>query len=90
MPEKTVTFEERSRNLRKNGEVVGQTDRVYDVTGHKVSFQEVVVSGDLTGDVSYNGRTLRIVRVDTMIGLEVTQSGVRGPVWKGVDCDVVV
>jgi len=89
MPEKPLSVTGGNRELRKDGGVVGETDRVYQVTGASVTFDEVLVKGDLSGDLTYNGRRLRVVRVDTMIGLEIGPSGARGPMWKAVECQVL-
>ncbi len=89
MPEKSVSFEPPTNEIRRSGAVVGITDRVYTMTGSTVTFDEILVKGDLSGDLEYNGRKLRVTRVDTMIGLEVGISGARGPVWKRVECQLL-
>jgi hypothetical protein len=89
MPEKPVRFEAPTNELRKQGQVVGTTDRVYEITGDRVLIAEVLVRGDLSGELEYNGRRLRIVGVHTITGLKVTLEGARGPVWEGVECEVV-
>lgn len=80
-----------STELRVNGKVVGLTDKVYSIEGKTVRFDEILVRGDLTeGDLEYNGHHLRIVRVEAVIGLLVGAGGPpRGPVWRGVECEVV-
>ncbi|MGB3904742.1 MAG: hypothetical protein WBB22_07445 [Anaerolineae bacterium] len=65
------------------------TDRIYSIDGPSVTFDDVLVMGDLSGELLYNDLKLRVVRVDTIIGLEVGSHGARGPVWKGVECEVV-
>lgn len=82
-------FQEPSCELRKNGEVVGLTDRHYPISGDKVTFAQVIVKGDLSGDLEYNGKRLRIVRTERAIGLKVTQAGAIGPVWEIVQCEVL-
>jgi hypothetical protein len=89
MPEEPVRFDAPTNELRRGRQVVGTTDHVYDVAGDRVVFAEVLVRGDLSGELEYNGRRLRVTRVDTIIGLEVTLQGARGPVWKGVECEVL-
>jgi len=89
MPEAKISFIPQSRELLKSGQVVGLTDRVYPITGSSVTLDEVLVKGDLSGELEYNGRKLKIVRVDTTIGLLVDLGGARGPVWKGVECQVL-
>ena len=87
MPEKQVSFEAPTNELKKAGIVVGLTDRVYAISGPSVTFDEVVVKGDLSGELVYNGISLQITGVDTVIGLEVGPMGARGPLWKGVVCE---
>jgi hypothetical protein len=89
MPEKPVRFDAPTNELRKGGQVVGTTDRVYVITGDRVVFAEVLVRGDLSGEIEYGGRRLRVTRVDTIIGLKVSLEGARGPVWEGVECEVL-
>ena len=89
MPEERISFTPQSRELLKSGKVVGLTDRVYPIIGPNVIFDEVLVKGDLSGELEYNGKRLRIVRADTIIGLLVDMGGARGPVWKGVECQVL-
>jgi hypothetical protein len=89
MPKRPISFEPRTSDLTRSGKVVGITDRVYQLTGSTVTFDEILVKGDLSGELAYNGTKLRVVAVDTMIGLEVGASGARGPVWKHVTCEVL-
>lgn len=89
MPEERISLTPQSRELLKSGKVVGLTDRVYPITGSNVTFDEVLVKGDLSGEFEYNGKRLRIVRADAIIGLLVDMGGARGPVWKGVECQVL-
>ena len=89
MPEKRVSFDQRKPEIYSSGKLVGITDRVYEIGGQTITFDDVLVKGDLSGELEYNGVKLRIVRVHTIIGLEVGMQGARGPVWKGVECQVV-
>lgn len=68
---------------------MGLTDRVYDISGPTVTFEEVSLKGDLSGELEYNGRRLQVVWVDTTVGLLVGPGGARGPVWQGVECEVL-
>lgn len=88
MPNSPLTFNPSSAKIVKGGEVVGLTDRVYELAGNEVVFDEVLVKGDLSGDLDYNDHQIRVVRVDTAVGMLVDDRGVRGPVWKGVVCEV--
>ena len=88
MPDEHISLSAPSAELRKGGAVVGITDLVYPIEGDHVTFADVLVRGDLSGELDYNGRTLVVERVDTIIGMEVTVSGPRGPVWKGVECRI--
>lgn len=89
MPKSPVSFAPRNTEIRKAGTVVGVTDRVYPINGDNVTFEDVLVKGDLSGELEYNGRKLRVVRVHTVIGLEIAGQGPRGPVWKHVECQVI-
>ena len=89
MPKSRVSFQPPSTEIRKAGASVGTTDRIYQLGGRTVSFDEVLVKGDLSGELEYNGQRIRIVHVDTIIGLELTMQGARGPVWKKVRAEVL-
>ena len=89
MPEERISFSHPSTELLKSGNVVGLTDRVYPITGSSVTFDEILVKGDLSGVLEYNGKNLRIVRADVITGLLVDMRGARGPVWQGVECEVL-
>ena len=89
MPMKKVEFDQPTAEILRQGAVVGTTDRIYPIEGDSVTFDDVLVRGDLSGELLYNGHRLRVVYVDTIIGLEVGPYGARGPVWKGVECEVV-
>lgn len=92
MPDTPLSFDRPSNEIRSSGKVVGITDRIYDINdidGQSVTFDDVLIRGDLSGELEYNGIKLRVTRVDTIIGLEIGPYGPRGPVWKGVECKVV-
>lgn len=89
MPEAPLSFRPMSAEIVKSGTVVGLTDRIYDVGKAEVVFDEVLIKGDLPGDLNYNGHTIRVVRVDMAVGMLVDGRGARGPVWKGVVCEVI-
>ncbi len=89
MPESPISFDQPSNEIRQGGKIVGLTDRIYPISGETVTFDDVIVRGDLSGELEYNGRRLQVVRVDEIIGLEVGPQGPRGPVWKGVQCQVL-
>ena len=89
MPDRPLSFDKPSNEIRSAGIVVGITDRIYDIDGPMVTFNEVLVRGDLSGELEYNSFKLRVVRVNTIIGLEIGPQGPRGPVWRGVECEVI-
>jgi len=94
MPDTALSFDKPKPEIRSSGKVVGITDRIYDIQGQTVVFDDVLVRGDLSGELEYNGRKLRVTHVNTIIGLEIVVSsqgskGPRGPVWKGVECKVI-
>lgn len=72
-----------------NGIVVGLTDRIYSPDDSQPFFDEIFVKGDLSGPLEYNGVRIKIVRVNTLVGLEVSRNGPRGPLWKGVEYEVL-
>jgi len=71
------------------GNVVGETDRLYEVSGDEVMFDEVLVKGSIGDKVWYNGQSLAVVSIASQIGLLVDGRGARGPVMHGVRCKVV-
>ena len=89
MPNVSVSFDKPSREIHGSGRVVAITDRVYEINGQSVTFGDVLVKGDLSGELEYNGVKLRVTQVDTIIGLEIGPHGPRGPIWKGVECRVI-
>jgi hypothetical protein len=89
MPEHSVSLAPPSQEIRQGGKVVGITDRIYPIDGDSVTFNDVLIRGDLSGELEYNGRIVQVERVHTIIGMEVGPSGPRGPVWKGVQCRVL-
>jgi hypothetical protein len=89
MPNARVSVGIPSKELRKNGTVVGLTDRVYEVKGDTAVLDEVLVKGDLSGQLDYNGHVVEVTHIDTAIGLEVGDRGARGPLWKHVVCRVI-
>ena len=90
MPSTEVSFAQSNNELRDaNGKVVGLTDRVYTPSNSTITFDDVLLKGDLSGTLEYNGVKLHIVKINSIIGLEVTLTGARGPVWKGVECEVL-
>lgn len=89
MPEKPINFESPTKELRKGSSVVGITDRIYPITGDKITFDDILVRGDLSGELEYNGHKVEVERIDTIIGMEVGPAGPRGPVWKGVECRII-
>ena len=86
MATSSLSFSASSTELLKEGVVVGITDRIYRVDGNEVTFNEVLLKGDLSGELHYNGVKLVVIKVDTAVGMLVDEKGARGPVWKGVVC----
>ncbi len=90
MPKSQVSFGKPSNELLDSkGTVVGLTDRVYTPNNSTITFDDVLVRGDLSGTLEYNGVKLHILRVNSVIGLELSTRGARGPVWKGVEAEVI-
>jgi hypothetical protein len=82
-------YSQASPELLKEGRVVGLTDKVYPLNGGPRHFDEVLVKGDLSGNLEYNGALIRITRIDAAVGLKVDDRGARGPLWVNVDFEVV-
>lgn len=76
------------KNVR--GQVVGKTDRVYELTGKEVVFDEILVAGAIgVGEtLLYNDKKVKVAQIGSYIGLLVDEKGARGPVMKGVKCTV--
>jgi hypothetical protein len=89
MPQTKVRLTPTSREIKKNGQVVGITDRIYDLSPGTAHFDEILVTGELDGELSYNDHKIQIVRINTAIGMKVDNRGARGPVWEGVEVQVV-
>ncbi|KKU48403.1 hypothetical protein A3H10_03215 [Candidatus Uhrbacteria bacterium RIFCSPLOWO2_12_FULL_46_10] len=89
MPTNKINFEEPTNEIYKDGKVVGITDKLYTLNSTEITFDDVLVKGDLSGVLNYNGKNIQVIQIDTAIGMEVTQNGARGPVWKGVKCKVL-
>lgn len=90
MPEAAVKFTKPSNEIRKGGVVLGLTDKIYfPIDEPTVTFAEILVRGDLTGDLDYNSHVLQVEAIDEAIGLEVGPAGPRGPIWRGVRCRVL-
>ena len=89
MAQAPLSLNSPSTNIYKSGTVVGVTDKVYDLQLGQSLFQEILVRGDLSGDLEYNGHKIRITKAETAVGLLVDDRGARGPVWQGVTCEVL-
>jgi hypothetical protein len=75
--------------LVKAGKTVGELTLAAEKQGDKMFIEELLVKGDLSGKLEYEGRTVEIESVDEIIGLLVDTSGARGPVWRGVRLRIV-
>lgn len=75
--------------IYSSGEIVGILDRSYETDGAFITFDDVLVKGNLWGELEYRGVRMRVRHVRTIIGFEVTLRGGRGPVWKGVQCEII-
>ncbi len=78
-----------STEIYKDGNVVGITDREYNIKGSSIIFDDILVNGDMSGKLEYNGIKLRVKNIDSVIAMDMSLQGPRGPVWKGVECEVV-
>jgi hypothetical protein len=89
MAQTSVRLQPLSREIKKGADIVGLTDRAYDISTGAIHIDEILVKGDLSGDLTYNGRRIRILTIDTAIGMKVDQHGARGPIWEGVDIQIL-
>ena len=90
MPETATTFTTPSNEIRKAGAIQGLTDKIYfPINGPTITIEEILVRGDLSGELDYNGHVLQVEAIDEAIGLEVGPAGPRGPIWRGVRCRVL-
>jgi hypothetical protein len=91
MPTKPLSNEPRTKELRKGSAIVGYTDKIYDIPAEEevLHIDEIAVAGDLSGELDYNGHRLEVVHIDAAVGLIASPTGLRGPVWQGVDCRIV-
>jgi hypothetical protein len=89
MAESAISLRSGSVELKSGSNLVGKTDRVYAIEGQGVVFDEVQVLGDLSGELEYNGKRLRIIQVESIVGLLVDAKGMRGPVWQKVECEII-
>lgn len=78
-----------STGIYKNGVLVGETDKPYTPQNGHFNFDDIVVKGDLSGELEYAGKTIVVEQVEMIAGMEVSSRGVRGPVWKKVRTKIV-
>lgn len=89
MPRTRVVIGDATNELRKGRELVGFTDEVYSLNGKSVTFKEILVKGDLSGILEYNGKRLKVRQIGTVTGLKVDMHGANGPVWEDVECEIL-
>jgi hypothetical protein len=75
--------------LRKGGVIVAELTKPANTSGGDVTVDELVVKGDLSGQLTYQGTSVVVDSIQEIIGLEVTSRGPRGPIWRGVHLKVV-
>ena len=80
----TLNFKESDKNLYKNGAIVGTTDIIVPPNGGYFYIPDIVVKGNLDGELEYTGKKIVIEQVEIIAGMEFGQYGARGPVWKNV------
>jgi len=85
----TLSFQKIDKNIYKNGVVVGITDELAPEQNGYFYIPDIVVKGDLSGELEYEGRIMVAEQIETLVGMEVGQFGVRGPIWKNVRCKIL-
>jgi|GEM_PF-4391226 len=78
-----------AKNILSNGKVVAEVDRITPIDARSIEFANLFVKGDLSGDLEYNGKRIRILHVETILGMVASPAGLKGPVWQGVKCEVI-
>ena len=80
----TLNFDQSDKNIYKKGSVVGTTDVVVQPTNGYFDIPDIVIKGNLDGELEYAGKKIVIDQVEMAIGMEIGQYGARGPIWKNV------
>uniref|UniRef100_A0A6M3JRQ5 Uncharacterized protein n=1 Tax=viral metagenome TaxID=1070528 RepID=A0A6M3JRQ5_9ZZZZ len=73
------------------GDIVGELDREYEVSGGLVLFDELLLKGiwpPPDDELVYNGVKLHVESVRAHIGMVTDEKGARGPVVRGITCKV--
>ncbi|GDX41312.1 hypothetical protein LBMAG21_16040 [Armatimonadota bacterium] len=72
--------------IRSHGQVVGKTDRIYELPdAGQFYFEEIEVKGDISAEpLDYCGKKIQIQSIDIAAAFFVDERGSRGPIWKGV------
>ncbi len=83
-----VLFDNRAKNILSNGTVVAEVDRIIPIDERFIEFENLYVKGDLSGELEYDGKRIRILHVETILGMVASPTGLKGPVWQGVKCEV--
>jgi len=77
--------------LTKQGVIIGELDRDYEVVEGRVVFDEVLLKGiwpPPDNTIMFNGTVLKVESVASHTGLLIDEKGARGPVLKLVNCKV--
>lgn len=85
----TLNLIQSDKNIYKNGHIVGVTDMTASSDGSYFQIPDIVIKGELNGELEYLGKTIVIEQVETSIGLEIGRYGARGPIWKNVLARIV-
>jgi len=85
----TLNFDATDKNIYKDGAVVGTTDLIVHPVGGYLNIPDILVKGNLDGQLEYGGKKIVIEQVEMAIGMEVGPHGMRGPIWKNVRARVL-
>jgi len=85
----TLNVTATDKNIYKNGAVVGTTDIAVSPNADYFDIPDILVKGNLDGELEYGGKIIRIEQVEMAAGMEIGQFGARGPVWKNVKARII-
>jgi hypothetical protein len=77
------------KNIYKGSSIVGTTDVLVEANSGYFDIPDILVKGDLNGELEYRGKRILIEQVDMLIGMEIGNYGPRGPVWKKVRAKIL-
>ena len=85
---------QQTQDIRQNNLIIARTDRIYEISGAEVVFDMLLADDGqhdkLSNPFEYNGHILKMVSADSLAMTQMPPPmGHRGPVLKGVRCQVL-